>query len=62
MKKRCVITGLGIICPVGNDVKESWDSIQAGKSGLGVVKSIDTEGCYANLGGEVFCDELPAPQ
>lgn len=62
MKKRCVITGLGIICPVGNDVKESWDSIQAGKSGLGVVKSVNTEGCYANLGGEVFCDDLPAPQ
>ena len=62
MKKRCVITGLGIICPVGNDVKESWDSVQAGKSGLGVVKSVNTEGCYANLGGEVFCDDLPAPQ
>lgn len=62
MKKRCVITGLGIICPVGNDVKESWDSIQTGKSGLDVVKSVNTEGCYANLGGEVSCDKLPAPQ
>lgn len=62
MKKRCVITGLGIVCPVGNDVKESWDSIQAGKSGLGVVKSVNTEGCYANLGGEVSCETLPAPQ
>ena len=62
MKKRCVITGLGIVCPVGNDVKESWDSIQKGKTGIAKVTSVDTEGCYANLGGEVFCDDLPAPQ
>lgn len=62
MKKRCVITGLGIVCPVGNDVKESWDSIQKGKTGIAKVTSVDTEGCYANLGGEVVCDDLPAPQ
>lgn len=62
MKKRCVITGLGIICPVGNDVKESWDSIQKGRTGIAEVTSVNTEGCYANLGGEVFCDDLPAPQ
>lgn len=62
MKKRCVITGLGIVCPVGNNVEESWDSIQKGKSGITEVKSVNTEGCYANLGGEVNCEDLPAPQ
>lgn len=62
MKKRCVITGLGIICPVGNNVEESWDSIQKGKSGIAEVTSVNTEGCYANLGGEVKGKELPAPQ
>lgn len=62
MKKRCVITGLGIICPVGNNVEESWDSIQNGRTGIAEVTSVNTEGCYANLGGEVNCEELPAPQ
>lgn len=62
MKKRCVITGLGIVCPVGNNVEESWRNIQDGVSGIAKVTSVDTEGCYANLGGEVACDELPAPQ
>lgn len=62
MKKRCVITGLGIVCPVGNNVEESWRNIQDGVSGIAKVTSVDTEGCYANLGGEVACDDLPAPQ
>lgn len=62
MKKRCVITGLGIICPVGNNIEESWNSIKSGKTGIAEVTSVNTEGCYANLGGEVSCDSLPAPQ
>lgn len=62
MKKRCVITGLGIICPVGNNVEESWDSIKNGRTGIAEVTSVNTEGCYANLGGEVKFGELPAPQ
>ncbi|MBQ8983633.1 MAG: beta-ketoacyl-[Lachnospiraceae bacterium] len=62
MKKRCVITGLGIICPVGNDLEESWNSIISGKTGLAKVTTFSTEGCYADLGGEVFCDNLPAPE
>lgn len=62
MKKRCVITGLGLVCPVGNNVEESWRNIQDGVSGIAKVTSVDTEGCYANLGGEVACDDLPAPQ
>lgn len=62
MKKRCVITGLGIICPVGNNVEESWDSITNGRTGIAEVTSVNTEGCYANLGGEVKYGELPAPR
>lgn len=62
MKKRCVITGLGIVCPVGNNVEESWNSIKNGITGIAEVTSVDTEGCYANLGGEVKCNTLPAPQ
>ncbi len=62
MKKRCVITGLGIVCPVGNNLEESWNSIVNGKTGLAKVTSVNPEGCYADLGGEVFCDSLPAPE
>lgn len=62
MKKRCVITGLGIVCPVGNNVAESWNSIRLGKTGIHEVTSVNTEGCYAKLGGEVCCNDLPAPQ
>lgn len=62
MKKRCVITGLGIVCPVGNNIEESWNSIKTGKTGIAEVTSVNTDGCYANLGGEVSCDSLPAPQ
>lgn len=62
MKKRCVITGLGIICPIGNNIEESWNSIKNGRSGIAKVTSVNTEGCYADLGGEVHYDALPAPQ
>lgn len=33
--KRVVVTGLGIVCPVGNNLEECWDNIIAGKSGIG---------------------------
>lgn len=62
MMKRCVITGLGIVCPVGNDIEESWNNIKNGKTGIAEVTSVNTDGCYAHLGGEVSCDALPAPQ
>ncbi len=42
-KKRVVITGLGIVSPVGNTVADFWDSIVAGKSGAGPITYFDTE-------------------
>jgi 3-oxoacyl-[acyl-carrier-protein] synthase II len=41
IKRRIVITGLGIISPVGNSVKETWDNILAGKSGVGPITTFD---------------------
>ena len=35
MSRRVVVTGMGCISPVGNNVKETWESILAGKSGAG---------------------------
>ncbi|MBL7003481.1 MAG: beta-ketoacyl-ACP synthase II [Gammaproteobacteria bacterium] len=41
-KRRIVVTGLGMVSPVGNTVEESWKNIVAGKSGIGVLDTFDT--------------------
>jgi len=41
-KRRVVVTGLGIVSPVGNDLKSSWDSILAGRSGASLITEFDT--------------------
>ncbi|MEM6987586.1 MAG: beta-ketoacyl-ACP synthase II [Pseudomonadota bacterium] len=43
-KRRVVVTGIGIVCPVGNTVNESWANILAGVSGAAPVDFFDTEG------------------
>ncbi|MCQ2521447.1 MAG: beta-ketoacyl-[acyl-carrier-protein] synthase family protein [Lachnospiraceae bacterium] len=55
---RCVVTGLGLISAIGNDVNECWENALAGKSGIKKVTSVDDTNCYANLGAEVSCDTL----
>ena len=47
MEKRCVITGLGLICAAGNDVDTCWQNICAGKTGIDEVKCVSTEGCVS---------------
>ena len=42
-KKRVVITGLGVVSPLGNTVSEFWDNLVAGKSGAGPITYFDTE-------------------
>ncbi len=59
-KFRCVVTGLGMLNAIGNSVEECWEGAKAGKSGIKAPKSVNTEGCYADLGAEVNCDELDA--
>ena len=41
MKRRVVITGLGIVSPVGNDVRTAWDNLTHGRSGIGRVTRFD---------------------
>lgn len=55
---RCVVTGLGLISAIGNNVDECWANALASKTGIDKVKSVDTTDCYANLGAEVDCDSL----
>ncbi|MEM9604735.1 MAG: beta-ketoacyl-ACP synthase II [Pseudomonadota bacterium] len=43
-KRKVVVTGIGIVCPVGNTVSDAWTNILAGQSGAAPVESFDTEG------------------
>lgn len=58
ISERCVVTGLGMINAIGNDVATSWKNVLAGKCGIDKVKSVNTDECYANLGAEVDCADL----
>jgi 3-oxoacyl-[acyl-carrier-protein] synthase II len=51
--RRIVVTGLGMISPLGNTVEESWQSLIAGKSGVGIIESFDTEGFATKIAGQV---------
>ena len=42
-KRRVVITGLGMLSPVGNTVEQSWKAVQAGQSGISNIEHFDTE-------------------
>ncbi len=53
MKKRVVITGLGIISPVGNDVATSWESLKNGVSGVDKLLSFDATAFDSRIAGEI---------
>ena len=53
MDKRVVITGLGVISPVGNDVESMWNSVKSGKHGIGQITHFDLEGHKVTHGAEV---------
>ena len=52
-KRRVVVTGLGIISPVGNTVDVAWENILAGKSGIGPINGFDVSDFPVRFGGEV---------
>src|ERR1041385_6523553 len=51
--RRVVITGMGAITPVGNDVESFWASLKAGRSGIRRIESMDTSVYDTKIGGEV---------
>ncbi|HWW31622.1 MAG TPA: beta-ketoacyl-ACP synthase II [Steroidobacteraceae bacterium] len=57
-KRRVVITGLGIVSPVGNDVATAWANILAGHSGIQPIVRFDTSTFPTHFGGEVRNLEL----
>ena len=52
-QRRVVITGLGAVSPVGNNVKESWESIKAGKSGVDKITLFDASDYPVQIAAEV---------
>ncbi len=53
MQRRVVITGLGCVSPLGNDVNTTWENILAGKSGAAKITHFDTDGFRTNFAAEV---------
>jgi 3-oxoacyl-[acyl-carrier-protein] synthase II len=52
-KRRVVVTGLGIVSPVGHDIATSWQSILAGKSGIANIERFDSSKFPVHFGGEI---------
>ena len=52
-KRRVVVTGLGIVSPVGHDVATAWSNILAGRSGIVTVERFDTSNFPTHFGGEI---------
>lgn len=53
MLKRVVVTGLGLICALGENTEQCWNAVVNGVTGIAPVRSVNADGCYANLGAEV---------
>ncbi len=51
--RRVVITGLGVVTPVGNAIETFWDNLKNGVSGIGMVDAFDTTGYDCRIGGQV---------
>lgn len=52
-ERRVVITGLGTVNPLGNNVKDTWNKVLNGESGIGPISYFDPSGCSAKVAGEV---------
>jgi 3-oxoacyl-[acyl-carrier-protein] synthase II len=53
MSRRVVITGMGMITPLGHNVEETWENIKAGNSGIGLITRFDTEKFSVKIAAEV---------
>jgi 3-oxoacyl-[acyl-carrier-protein] synthase II len=53
VKRRVVITGLGIVSPIGNDVETAWDNVVNGRSGIGRITRFDASALNSQIAGEV---------
>jgi len=52
-RRRVVVTGLGLVCPVGNSVTEAWPNLLAGRSGIRTITKFDASAFNCQIAGEV---------
>ncbi len=52
-RRRVVVTGLGLVCPVGNSVAEGWANLVAGRSGIAPITRFDASALACRFAGEV---------
>ncbi|MFT6864601.1 MAG: 3-oxoacyl-[acyl-carrier-protein] synthase II [Akkermansiaceae bacterium] len=52
-KRRVVVTGIGAVSPLGNDANSTWEGMKAGRSGIGLIESMDTTEYAVKIAGEV---------
>ena len=52
-RRRVVVTGMGMLSPLGNDVPSSWQGILAGRSGIGLLEHMDLSAYSTRFGGAV---------
>ncbi len=52
-RRRVVVTGMGMLTPLGNDVPSTWQGILAGQSGIGLIEHTDLSACTTRFGGSV---------
>ena len=57
--RRVVVTGLGLVTPLGGDVETTWQNLIAGKSGIGQITRFDTSDQKAKIAGEVKPKDHP---
>ncbi|WP_216862376.1 beta-ketoacyl-ACP synthase II [Polynucleobacter sp. 30F-ANTBAC] len=65
-QRRVVVTGLGLVSPVGNTVGDAWENLLAGRSGIATLTKFDHSGLAVHFGGEVkgfnIEDYIPAKE
>ena len=52
-ERRVVITGMGVVTPVGNSIETFWSNLKNGVSGIGTIDAFDTAGYDCKIGGQV---------
>jgi len=52
-KRRVVVTGLGVVCPLGSTVTDAWAAVLRGESGIAPITAFDTTGFATTFGGAV---------
>ena len=51
--RRVVVTGLGAVTPLGNNVRDTWEAMKAGKNGIAPITFFDTSNYKAKLAAEL---------